>query len=117
MPRPAPQWFKENAIWRSKVLQLIAGWAEHENGRGLDAVSRRVVLRRFARLERRVSFYYPGHAPAPFAAEDAAALVVAPRWAANKLVRRMFDTNRIDSSILDGINMDWVMPPVEPAIV
>jgi len=107
--RPTKKWMEENTAWRLAALDIIKSWLAGRR-QPFDETTRRVVVKHFSKLEGLVDFLYPDHAPAPFAPEDAAALIVAPWRQAERLARALFD-ERWDPEWTGSFNLDWFHPP------
>lgn len=104
----------EGVQWRKTALAQIEVWANEQEG-PVSSRSVGIIARRFDRLEAFVRAFFPGAGPAPFAFDDAAALVVLPKRRALKLARKLFgggpgicrDLQEDDLTW----NMDWFVPP------
>jgi hypothetical protein len=114
MARHTKRWLDENTAWRLAALSQIKQWVEDNSQGPYDKVTNNVVIKRFARLEQFIWALFPDAPAAPFAPEDAAALIVLPRWKALAFARRMFGAGPgiAKDLIADDLdfNMDWFWP-------
>lgn len=112
MPRKmlSKKWLEENIAWRVAALQLIKRWAR-DAGQPVDDAAFKIIVKRFQKLEDYIRILYPDHHPAPFAVEDAAALIVAPRYLAKRIISTLFDRSLWEPEWTSNFNLDWFTPP------
>jgi hypothetical protein len=111
------RWFDENTAWRKRALDLIEEWAKDEFSEPYDDITRRVVQRKFARLEQFLRVFFRDtfeKNPAPFSANNAALLVVLPKRQGLELARQLFGGGPGIAGDLQtedlAWNMDWFRP-------
>ena len=101
--------------WHLAVLAVMQQWIT-EAGHPLDKVTISVIQRRLINLERFVE-RIPGvrsiYEQAPFAADDAAALILWPKYKALRVARALFDRSQVEMYEDMTINMDWFYHPLD----
>ncbi len=108
---------RKETAWRRKVTAKIQKWVESDETTlgAWTPVVERIVTRRVVNLVTFTRFFFPDAGPELFDVEDAAALIVMPRWAALKLFKKLYRGGPGISSALEAddvkdINMDWFHP-------
>jgi hypothetical protein len=112
---PSMEWIKARTEWRIKVVKQIKDWVEKNRQGPYDRVMHNVIIRRASELEMFMSCHFEETPPKPFAADDAAALIVAPRALALRLSRSLFGggtgvAKDLQSEDIARFNMDWFKP-------
>lgn len=111
---------KSGTYWRREVLDTMQRWVE-ERGESYDKTTQNVLMKRLDRLvlltRRLQDIAGPrkmGPHPAPFAADDAAALIIWPKQQAARIARSLFGAGRGFELYEDlNINMDWFYRPLD----
>lgn len=103
-----------DTAWRNETINQVRQWIEENRQGPWDDRTRRIVIGRLTKLITFVRFFFPGAGEAPFAAWDAAALIVLPRQTALRLARRLFSGGPGIAKDLQAedltFNMDWFRP-------
>jgi hypothetical protein len=107
---PSKKWTKARTTWRHDVLRQIRDWVQ-EHGDPYDRTTHNVVVRRLDQLERLEKAIYPDAPPEPYAAYDAAAMIILPRKKARWLAHGIFQHQRtVVDDWVKKFNLDWFTP-------
>lgn len=112
--RKNKKWLDANTAWHLAVLELIEQWV-HSNRQGpYDETAKKIAMKRLMKLEDFVSHFFPEADPAPFDIQDAAGLVLLPKYSALRLARKLFGGGpgiAGDLKLEDlTYNLDWFQP-------
>lgn len=124
--KPKTRVSQESIDWHIAALNhaLKAVESVEAKGRPIDQPTKNVIMRRLERLEGFVFAHYGKDGfpfqKAPFDAEDAAALILWPRWKALRLAKKLFHLStgsqlkvpresegEILELAVESFNMDW----------
>jgi len=111
---------KEFEAWHKSILEhahaavMAHGYKAAPPTPLEESITTRVIMKRAARLEELIHFFYRDegfpYLRVPFLADDAAALILWPKWKAVRLARTLLPKIPRDmvEEWLEKINMDWL---------
>lgn len=105
---------KAGTAWHLEVRHILQQWIE-ETGAPFDDVTRKVVFRRLEKLENLAAAIQGKsiYEQVPFAADDAAALILWPSSRANRLAKTIMGSRHAELFEDLKVNMDWFYRPLD----
>ena len=117
---PSKAWVDRNVEWQRSAINQIRQWTKEE-GINFDKTTEAVVRRRWLRLDNFLKFFFEEDYkkyPVLFDANDAAAMIILPKYKAVKIARSLFHSGPGIAGNLQAEditwNMDWFSPSSYP---